>query len=195
MTFLPARGTFIIYDTEFTSWPGFREQGFEAPGKYPEIIQIGAVCLDIERDCTEVGHFECLVRPTVNPHLSPYITDLTGISQCDVDDKGLSFTDALAGFLAFIENSSSSQLISYGRDGWVMGINCRLNESPIPNVFMSEINLRDVFVARGICPASVISSELPDYLGFSPTENAHDALADARAVADALRHLLAENRL
>ena len=41
----PTQGKIVLYDTEFTNWEGFLEQRFQAPGRYREIIQIGAVKL------------------------------------------------------------------------------------------------------------------------------------------------------
>lgn len=68
MTFLAETGKLVVYDTEFTSWPGFRAQGYKAPGRYPEIIQIGAVKLDAA-SLEECDAFEIFVQPRVNPVL------------------------------------------------------------------------------------------------------------------------------
>ena len=71
----------VVYDLEFTSWPGFLEVGFKAPGKYPEIVEIGALRVDRRHGYRELDAFACYVRPRINPDLSGYFTRLTGITQ------------------------------------------------------------------------------------------------------------------
>ena len=47
-----------------------------------EIIEIGAVKLNSRLEV--VSRFRCLVKPDYNPHITPYITKLTGIRFADV---------------------------------------------------------------------------------------------------------------
>lgn len=53
------------------------------PDAEMEIIEIGACWACI--DGTVVDRFECLVRPTLHPDLTPFCRDLLGIRQEDVD--------------------------------------------------------------------------------------------------------------
>jgi inhibitor of KinA sporulation pathway (predicted exonuclease) len=58
-----------------------------------EIIEIGACWAYM--DGTVVERFECLVRPTLHPDLTPFCRDLLGLRQADVDGAGSLSTAAL----------------------------------------------------------------------------------------------------
>lgn len=78
-------GTVVVYDTEWTSWSEFAAHNWKQPGRYPEIIQIGAVKLDVADDFREIAAFQCFVHPKHNPQLSDYIINLTGITKEIID--------------------------------------------------------------------------------------------------------------
>src|SRR5688500_7338416 len=63
-----------------------------------EIIELGAVLLDAVHGV--IGEFETFVRPVRHPRLTPFCTELTGITQDDVD-RAPGFPQALAAFLQF----------------------------------------------------------------------------------------------
>lgn len=191
MSFLPEAGMIVLYDTEFTSWAGFRERGFKAPGRYPEIIQIGAVLLNTEDDLAEVDAFEILVIPTMNRELSDYIIDLTGITQATLERSGVAFEDALSAFTSFVDGRASG-LYSYGNDGVFLATNCELNGLPPPDDLPPECNVRRELAMRGIVDKRIDSSELPRIFGLEDEHPDHDALGDARSLATVLRHLRAQ---
>lgn len=194
MSIFPTSGSFILYDTEFTSWPGFMAQGFKAPGKYPEVIQIGAVRVDAANGYAELDAADIFVIPRINPTLSDYIIDLTGITQARLDAAGVPFKDALSQFLRFI-GDANTPIYSYGEDGTVMQENCELNDLPSPALFDGEINLKQTLADAGLAPTTLASSELPALFGLPPEVQGHDALSDARAVLRVLRHLKMDGRL
>ncbi|MEO1257779.1 MAG: 3'-5' exonuclease [Bacteroidota bacterium] len=66
---------YIILDLEATCW--------EKGGKRNEIIEIGALCIDEEKNT--LGEFSEFVRPICHPFLSDFCTQLTTITQADVD--------------------------------------------------------------------------------------------------------------
>ncbi|MFB6100790.1 MAG: exonuclease domain-containing protein [Candidatus Nanohalobium sp.] len=69
--------TIVLWDTEFTSWPGCNEHGWDnEKGEYMEIIQIGAVKVETE-SMEEIDRFNRFVKPQINPELSDYIKNLT----------------------------------------------------------------------------------------------------------------------
>lgn len=70
---------FIIYDLEATCWLG------RPPGGVNEIIEIGAVKLNAYGEV--LGSFNKFVKPTVNPILSSFCTQLTSITQQEVDSS------------------------------------------------------------------------------------------------------------
>ena len=193
MGLFPVDGNIVLYDTEFTSWPGFLEQGFRAPGRYPEVIQIGAVRIDAADDFAESDAVDVLVLPRVNAKLSDYIIDLTGITQARLEKAGIQFADALDIFLNFV--GDSAPLFSFGMDGVIMRENCRLHDLPEPPLFDTEINLKAVLADAGLVEMSATSSGLPALFGLEPEHRGHDALVDVRAVVRVLRHLKKEGRL
>lgn len=76
----------IVWDTEFTSWEGCHENGWNNnENQYKELIQIGAVKLNEQNQI--IDWFNSYVQPIINPELSTYITELTGVQQTDVDES------------------------------------------------------------------------------------------------------------
>ncbi|MGE5505902.1 MAG: exonuclease domain-containing protein [Actinomycetota bacterium] len=181
---------YVVYDLEFTAWPGSVQRGWSGPGEHREIIQVGAVAL--AADFSEVAALDVLVRPRVNPVLSDYIVALTGITQAHVDAEGLGLAEALDRLVAMA--APDLPLIANGTDAVVIAENCALAGLPafapgrlhnVSGVFRSHLG-RDRHTASG---------DLPSALGLEMVGPAHNAVADARAVAAGLRHLAAMGAL
>lgn len=185
---MPSSGRVVAYDTEFTSWPGFLEQRFQASGRYPEIIQIGAVMLDTDDGFAEIDMFQVLVEPVTNRTLSDYIVELTGVTQIVIDAAGVLFADAMQSFQDFI-GMNTAALLAYGTDGAVLTENCALNVLPPPIGLPLEINVRQELMNRGFVTPEVNSSGLPAAFGLNADSPNHDALCDARCLAAVLRAL------
>ncbi|UUU23619.1 3'-5' exonuclease [Streptomyces sp. DSM 40750] len=183
--------TFVIFDLEFTSWPEALEQDWSAPGQLREIVQIGA--LRLREDHSVVEEFEALVRPVVNPRLSPFFTTLTGIDQRTVDRDGLPPARALSDFLAFCQGRS---VLSYGNDMLVLGENIgwarargeEIKHSPLTPGFL---NIRPWLNTVAPTTASSNSGRLWHVLGLPrpASGSEHSALFDCHSIAAALRHL------
>lgn len=77
----------LFMDLEFTCWEGSVQSGWSQPARPAEIIEIGlAVC---ELPCLRVvAVFDSLVRPRLNPVLSPYCVELLGIDRGEVARAG-----------------------------------------------------------------------------------------------------------
>jgi len=97
---------YIIFDLEFNQYNSNSLQNTkEKPCRCPfEIIQIGAVKLDLNFNM--VATFNRLVKPTIYENISPFITELTGIS---IDQLSLeeSFPDIYKSFIEFINENDS----------------------------------------------------------------------------------------
>ncbi|WP_200308003.1 3'-5' exonuclease [Streptomyces adelaidensis] len=183
--------TFVIFDLEFTTWPGAMEQDWSAPGQLREIVQIGA--LRLREDHTVVEEYEALVRPVVNPALSPFFTTLTGIDQRTVDRDGLPPARALSDFLAFCQGGS---VLSYGNDMLVLGENigwARARGEEIKHNALAPgfLNIRPWLNTVAPTTAATNSGRLWQVLGLpSPAPGAeHSALFDCHSIAATLRHL------
>ena len=95
-----AGGRLAVFDLEYTTWEGTNARRWSGPGEYFEVVQIGAIILELEPNLTEVAAFEVLTRPEFNPVLSEYFTELTGITNADLDTGKVSFA---AGFDQFVQ--------------------------------------------------------------------------------------------
>jgi Exonuclease len=179
----------VIFDLEYTTWAGAQERGWTGPGEFREIVQIGALRVD-PGTLAVGGEFEVLVRPERNPRLSDFFQRLTGISQAAVEERGVSFAEALDGFVKF---AGGEIALSYGNDMVVLGENLvlqypreRRTAGPLP----AFVNIRP-YVNR-VLPSTVplASGSLAAALGRpGPAESVHDALADCYSILETLRHL------
>ena len=63
----------------------------------PEIIEFPSVLLELQGDGNYIvkSQFQQYVRPQINPILTAFCTDLTGISQAKID-TGITFIEALS---------------------------------------------------------------------------------------------------
>jgi inhibitor of KinA sporulation pathway (predicted exonuclease) len=184
--------TFVIFDLEYTTWPGAMDQHWSAPGQLREIVQIGALRLSEEYSVVEA--YATLVRPVVNPVVSPYFTTLTGIGQEAVDRDGLAPARALSDFLAFCQGQS---VLSYGNDMLVLGENigwARARGEDIEHSALTPgfLNIRPWLNAVAPTTAGVNSGRLWQTLGLprpAAPGDEHSALFDCHSIAAALRHL------
>lgn len=175
----------VIFDTEFTAWPGSQERGWSESHEFREIIQIGAVRLN-GKDLREVDSIDLYVKPRRNPELSPYIIDLTGISQNQIDSRGLDFLEAMARFAEWV---GDSDVHSYGNDKEVLEENCMVCDVSFP---MHDVHFRDicdVFRRRGIDVSLYHSGTIIEAFGVCPQRRPHNSLNDVRNIVDALRML------
>ena len=175
-----------IFDLEFTAWDGSLSRQWLAPGEFKEIVQIGAVRLG-GPDLAVEQSFDCLVRPRINPRLSDYFENLTGISNQRLARDGQDFETAYRRFLAF---AGEGVIASFGRDDWVLEENIRLcglkDVAPLPPF----VNLRDWFDAHGFDTSRLHSCDIGPLLGVPFEGQQHDALCDARSIAAGMRVLL-----
>lgn len=176
----------VVYDTEFTSWLGAKDRNWSGAGEHKEIVQIGAVLLDASGD--ETGAFSQFVLPKINPVLSEYFTELTGITNAHINTHGQPLLDGLRSFAKFC--SSGVLVCSFGNDHEIIQQNCDLIGIKNPLNDLNLLNIRQLVCEFAkITSSEIISAELPVVFGLQVQTSAHDALADARAIASVLRHL------
>jgi len=114
------------------------------PWEHREIIQIGAIKLDLTKSSMIIDSMSIIVRPGINNKLSSYITKLTGITQGQVDGDGVDFIDALGEFYKFAENGKLPTC-SYGNDFEVFCENARLYNVPLINFSGGMFNIIPAF--------------------------------------------------
>jgi len=179
--------TFIVFDLEYTSWPGAMERGWEAIGKFPEIVHIGAVLVGPDRAVDTAPVFDQLVKPRLEPVLSDYFKQLTAISQESVDRHGIDLATAARRFAEF---SRGLALFSNGDDLLFLRRNCEKFgiELGIQNQYWRSV--REGFMGvLGAQRPEVSSGRVLERLGDADGQQrlrAHNGVDDARAVAMAL---------
>ena len=179
----------VVFDLEFTSWPGSNERNWSLPNEDREIIQIGAVKIETTGDMREVDSFQILVRPLKNPILSNYIVNLTEITQEKVEKEGILFPLALSRFINFI-GEHPIDILSNGGDEEVIEENCQIHNIPFLSIFKKSTDLKIYFSeVLGISRKNCTSGMLPELFGLNNHEKQHDALGDARSISQALRYL------
>jgi inhibitor of KinA sporulation pathway (predicted exonuclease) len=179
----------IIFDLEVTSWPGANERNWSLPDEHREIIQVGAVKIETEGEMLEINNFQVLVRPQINPILSDYIINLTGITQKNIERDGISFPLALSRFTNFI-GEHPINIFCNGDDKDVIEENCHIHSRPFPSILTKTTDLKNYFSEiLGVSRKECISGKLPELFGFKNNGKIHTGLGDAKSISQALRHI------
>ena len=164
----------IVFDTEFTAWQGSMARNWSGPGEHREIVQIGAVAIDVE-SLAETAAFSILIKPVHNPVLSDYLVALTRIDNARLVADGVDFVSGVAAFVKFI---AGRRMYCYGRDDKIIAANAKLlGEREVwPRV--PAFDLKDWLIAVGIPLAGVHSGALAAHVGSVAQGVGHDALVD-----------------
>jgi inhibitor of KinA sporulation pathway (predicted exonuclease) len=177
-----AQPTITIFDLEYTAWECSMARHWLMPGEFKEVVQIGAVKLDADSFAV-LGEFEILVRPRINPLLSPYFEKLTGITSARIARQGTDFALAYGRFVKF---AGEGPIAAFGRDERVLEHNVRLYGMAGAPALPVFYDLRGWFAALGVDPRGMLSCDLGSALGVNFAGQAHNALDDARAIAAAM---------
>ena len=176
----------VVFDLEFTAWEGSMATNWLRPGEFQEIVQIGAVKVDEDFNTGET--FDMLVRPRVNPVLSPYLEGLTGITNEEMRARGVDFAEAYRAFVAFCE---SLPIIAFGRDDLVFIDNLRLygmsDAPPLP----PYLNAKTWMTEQGLDMRGLHACDVAPSAGVSFSGHRHNGLDDALSVAAGIAALIA----
>jgi DNA polymerase III epsilon subunit-like protein len=192
----------IVFDCEFLCVHGSPSRFWCGPhDPDPVVAQIGAVKLGLEGDFPLLETYRAYVQPIDrfgNRYtLDPFFTQLTGVTQDDMQTKGLPLQESLAGLDRF---SGGARFWSWGKDELnLLATSCYIAGIPAPIPAHRFDNAVKLVIAAGM-PIEDIektrSSQLADYYGVEhPPLQKHDALDDALSVAYALQHLLTTAKL
>jgi len=127
----------IIVDLEATCW----ETGFSKSFYEMETIEIGAVKIDVEKSIA-IDEYDKFIKPIKNPALSEFCTNLTSITQSDVDPAD-QFPIVFADFLKWIGPLNEMIIASWGNyDFYQFKNDCSLHSVPFP-FEKRHINIKD----------------------------------------------------
>jgi|AntRauTorckE6833_2_1112554.scaffolds.fasta_scaffold15633_2 inhibitor of KinA sporulation pathway (predicted exonuclease) len=180
--------TAVIYDTEFTTWEGAMDSGWAEDWQERELVQIGAIRVDIE-SLAILDRFDEIFRPVINPVLSDFFIELTGITNQDVAEKGLEFS---AGFKKFIDFAKDDIIYAYGLDAEVLNLNCELHKREDWVDYLKSDSVLPYFESHGVDARKINSGKLADYFGVDIEIREHNAMDDVYSIHAALKHLKAQ---
>lgn len=177
----------VVFDLEFTAWEGSMAARWSRPGEFTELVQIGAARLDAE-SFEEQGTLDLLVKPRLNPVLSDYFVQLTGIGNDEMAARGIDFAQAYEEFRRF---AGGARIFAFGRDDLIFDANLKLyglhDLPPLP----PYTNIVPWLILNGIDPKGRNACDVGPLAGVPFAGRKHNALADARSVASGIEALVA----
>ncbi len=123
--------SYIVFDTEFTSWKGSMQNNWSKLGEHRELVQIGALKI---QDGKIIEKLNIFIKPKINPVLSDYFIKLTGITNEHLDKYSQNIFVALDRFYEFSKNCI---IYSYGNDYSIIEENLLLNSAPMKSKYFS----------------------------------------------------------
>ena len=182
--------TVVILDTEFTTWKGALENNWGEDWQHREIVQIGAVKVDV--DTLEIkDKFDRLVLPEINPLLSDFFIELTGITNEQVQMNGIPFEEAFEKFTNFVDNDTA---YCYGWDGDVFEENVHLIGKCEWHGVINFETLHPYFKGQGVDTSKINSGKLAEHFGVDIEIREHNAMDDVYSIHAALKHLKGEGK-
>ncbi|NXP35835.1 ERI2 exoribonuclease, partial [Leiothrix lutea] len=185
----------IVLDFEATCWADRGQRG-------PEIIEFPAVLLNTSTGALE-SEFHMYVQPQEHPILSEFCTELTGITQNQVDE-GVPLNICLSQFLKWIQKIQKEKKIIFSTDSqsnstseakacafvtwtdWDLGVclhyECRRKQLRKPDILNSWIDLKATYRAFYNRKPKGLNGALQD-LGIAFEGREHSGLDDSRNTA------------
>ena len=189
---------FIIFDTEFTSWKNSIKNNWKNKNEYKELVQIGALKVKKTKKTLKiVDKLNIYIKPEINPILSDYFKNLTGISQSIIEKKGISFLEGMKLFYRFCKNNKNEKLtlFSNGNDFDILKYNLNLHKvSKYSKFYKWEKCFKDIalfFSFMGKSLSKYSSGTL--YRAFNikvKNPKPHDALWDSKSLFLSLKYLI-----
>ena len=182
---LPTPALWLVVDLEATC----DRRGF--PRDQMETIEVGAVLVDAAT-ATPIDEFQTFVRPVVRPWLTPFCTELTSITQHEVDHAPV-FADAMAAWGRWLAPHTAGRdfvFASWGRyDRHQLEQDARRARCTLP-VGDRHVDLKSEFAtARGIRRCGMARALHAVGLPLEGTH--HRGIDDARNIARLLPFILA----
>jgi inhibitor of KinA sporulation pathway (predicted exonuclease) len=172
---------YIVVDLEATCWKESVDRNRS------ETIEIGAVCLE-SGDGPVVSEFAEFIKPVVEPTLSDFCTQLTSITQADVDEADY-FWSVFPRFVEWIGDEPYRLCSWGGYDLNQFRRDCDRHKLELPSTFEPHINLKKEF-AR-VMKVKLCGMAAALKISRIPLEGTHHrGIDDARNIAKLARLIL-----
>ncbi len=178
----------VVFDTEFTTWEGAKERNWSGDFEHRELVQIAAKKINLRTESV-IDSFELFIKPTINPILSEFFIQLTGISQTQIDENGIDFA---TGYKKFVSWSDDLPKFAYNRreyhpaDLSVLQENMELYNLPYEIPQNEYGNLAAVYQSVGIDTYQYSSGELFRAFGLELDGHVHNAMHDVDSLVACL---------
>lgn len=192
----------VIFDTEYTSREWSMEQNRWKTRQHKEIVQIAAIKCNLN-SMKILETFNIYIKPTINPILSKYFTNLTGITNTKIDKEWTNFKFAYKQFEIFTKNNKCCSfwrtLDKNNLADWTI-----INENKkLLNIkTKKEINYINIaprfekrFKEQNILPKKINSWKIAKYLDININEiywNEHNALFDTYSLREWIKYFKAK---
>jgi len=152
-----------------------------------EIIEIGAIIGRLSPDDFQVvNELQIYVRPTINPTLTTFCTELTGITQNTVD-AAIILNDALLVLEKWLQTNNVTAWASWGKsDANQFMRECGLKQLINPVADTQHLNLKQLF-ARKFGHRVGLQRAL-ELRGLTFAGRLHSGIDDAKNVGQLLSH-------
>ena len=166
------------------------DQG-RVPRHQMEIIEFGAVMVDA-RTLAVISEFESFVRPVRHPRLTPFCTQLTSITQADVD-AAPGFAEVLARLKPWLYRHPNFVFCSWGDyDRHQLQQDCDFHRLPNP-IGAQHLNVKRLFSERQGLSKKLGLNEAVARAGLEFVGTHHRGIDDARNIAKLLPYSLGSN--
>ena len=169
----------VVFDTETTGIEFGRDR----------IIEIGAVALE---NGAERGNFNALVRLPAGQTLPTFITELTGITDEQLDREGVDDRAAAEGFCRLLEGAERPLLVAYNAQFDLNFLYYLLKPLGLVSVLRKPrfLDALTVYRDRRDYPHKLCNAI--EAYGLQDAVNSHRAVDDARATVQLLEAMAAE---
>lgn len=165
-----------------------------------EIIEFSSILVE-RKSLQIVDSIQIFVKPVIHPNLTPFCTELTGITQSIINEKGISLKEGLNTFdlwlkkwnLKVSKDSQNFIFVSWGN--WdlntMLPSQCKRMHLSISEYFNSWIDVRETFYS--------VCGKNPSYKGLigalhqvhlTPVGKHHSGIDDCRNTVQILFHLI-----
>ena len=178
---------FIIVDTEFTAWEGSMQRNWQRPNEYRELVQISAIKINNLEITDSINIY---IKPTFNPKLSDYFTNLTGITNEIIDEKGIDVYSAIKTLHKFC---GRNEVFSYGNDWEIIYENLHLNLIEEKVLYFWQARWHDVcdfFAQYNVDTQKYTSGTVYKISNKCYHADVHNAAWDTQSIFIAIKFLL-----